>query len=232
VAAVVSIAGSIGVSPLADQAPPDALALVPAVPGAQREEGDGRALGSLRPNVRQQRLATYPVPRCARYYSLVTAPEPDRVSAALRPGHRRPSRIDPHNDGALLPPDQLVPGGVLLGYVNAEHWAVALPIAESNEVLGRTLANRNEFPRDALWEALVRYVAWDLARRAPLGRGAPSGSPPPGPWLSPALGARRASVAVRDGPAGPGWRPSDDPASITHRSGSRPGRFPTSTSIS
>ena len=89
------------------------------------------------------------------------------MSLAMRAGQRRLSQIDVRNDGALLPQDQLIPGGVLLGYVNADHWAVALPIAASNKVLGGTVVDRNDFPRDALWEAVVRYVEWDLSRRAP-----------------------------------------------------------------
>mgnify|MGYP001815665049 FL=1 len=167
VAAVISIAGSIGGSPLAEETVGDALAVIPKVPGAQCDVGDGRALQSLKPHVRQQWLASHPLPRDVRYYALVTAPEPDQVSAAMRPGQRRLSQIDPRNDGALLPYDQLIPGGVLLGYVNADHWAVALPIAGSVQLLGSTIVNRNEFPREALWEAAVRYVEWDLARRAP-----------------------------------------------------------------
>lgn len=169
VAAVISIAGSVGGSPLADEVPSGVLALAPAMPGTRCENGDGEALESLKPIVRQQWLATHRLPGGVRYYALAAAPEPARVSLAMRASQRRLSQIDVRNDGALLPQDQLIPGGVLLGYVNADHWAVALPIAASNRLLGSTVVNHNEFPRDALWEALVRYVDWDLSRRGPRG---------------------------------------------------------------
>jgi pimeloyl-ACP methyl ester carboxylesterase len=167
VAAVISVAGGIGGSPLAYEIPADAVALVTMVPGTRCEQGDAQALESLKPHVRQQWLAAHPLPGGVRYYSVVAAPEPDRVSVAMRAGQRKLSVIDPRNDGALLPQDQIIPGGVLLGYVNADHWAVVLPIAASNRLLGSTVVNRNDFPRDALWEAMVRYVEWDLEQRGP-----------------------------------------------------------------
>jgi hypothetical protein len=164
VAALVSISGSIGGSPLADEIAPDVLALMRLAPGAQCDAGDGGALQSLKPHVRQRWLAEHPLPRSVRYYSLATSPDEARVSAALSPMQQRLTQWDPLNDGNLLARDQLIPGSALLGYVNADHWAVALPIAASNPWLGSTLVNRNGFPRNALWEALVRYVESDLNR--------------------------------------------------------------------
>lgn len=109
--------------------------------------------------------------------SLVALPEPDRVSAVLRPGYRRIARLDPCNDGQVVWADAIVPGGTLLGYVNADHWAVALPIVRGAPPGLRSLAaapvDRNGFPREVLLEAVVRQVEEALlgsgqGRRGPL----------------------------------------------------------------
>jgi hypothetical protein len=54
-------------------------------------------------------------------------------------------------------------GGTLLGFLNADHWAVVMPVDRSHRVLGSTLVNHNDYPREALLEALLRYVEEDLA---------------------------------------------------------------------
>ena len=71
--------------------------------------------------------------------------------------------MDGRNDGQLIFYDQLIPASVLLGYLNADHWAVAAPIARQSPVLGATFANHNAFPREVLVEAVLRYVEEDLA---------------------------------------------------------------------
>jgi hypothetical protein len=58
--------------------------------------------------------------------------------------------------------DQIIAGGALLGFVNADHWAVALPISRERPGLAATLVNRNEFPREILLEAIVRHVEEQL----------------------------------------------------------------------
>ena len=61
--------------------------------------------------------------------------------------------------------DQIIPGSTLVGYVNADHWAVAVPISESHPFLGKTLVNHNAYPRRAMLEAVLRFVEEDLDRR-------------------------------------------------------------------
>lgn len=48
-------------------------------------------------------------------------------------------------------------------YLNADHWALAVPMARSHPALGSTLVNHNDFPREALLEAVLRMVEEDLA---------------------------------------------------------------------
>ena len=99
------------------------------------------------------------------YYSLVTLPAPDRISSALKPTYRRLCEIDPDNDGMVLFTDQIIPGSTLLGCVNADHWAVAVPIARTHPAVGATIVNHNDYPREALLEAILRFVEEDLATR-------------------------------------------------------------------
>jgi len=59
-----------------------------------------------------------------------------------------------------------VPGSALVGYVNADHWALAVPIARTH-IMVSAFVNRNDYPREALMEALLRFVEEDLASAGP-----------------------------------------------------------------
>jgi hypothetical protein len=163
VAAVVSAAGAVGGSPLANDAEQSDLGLLTRWPGAKCTPGDGGAIDSLRPATRKAWLAQHPLPAEIPYYSLVSYPEPGRVSAVLKPSYNKLARIDGRNDGQLLFYDQVIPGGTLLGYVNADHWARSVPIARTHDTLGATFVNHNDFPREALLEAVLRFVEEDLS---------------------------------------------------------------------
>lgn len=124
--------------------------------------GDHGALASLRPEMRKTWLARHPLPREVPYYSIVAMPAPARVSTGLKPSCRLLSDIDPRNDGNLLFYDQVIPASTLLGYANADHWAIATDLTQSPAALVRSVADRNAFPRAALLEAALRYVEEDL----------------------------------------------------------------------
>jgi len=165
ITAVISLAGAIGGSPLADIAPDVAVSIMRNTPGVQCKDGDGAAFESLSRVVRQEWLATHPLPANIRFYSIVTLPQPERISAGLKPGYNLLSDIDPRNDGILLFYNQVIPGSTLLGYVNADHWAVATNFDSSQYALVRALADKTDFPRQALLEAALRFVEQDLARQ-------------------------------------------------------------------
>ena len=165
VAAVVSVAGAIGGSPLANGAKQSDLAMLRKWPGARCTQGDGGAVESLRPNTRQTWLAQNPLPKGIRYYSLVALPDPKQVSAILRPSYAKLAQVDARNDSQVLFYDEVIPAGALLGYLNADHWAIAVPLARSHRTLGRFLITRNAYPREALLEAILRFVEEDLARQ-------------------------------------------------------------------
>lgn len=150
-------------SPLANGAEQSQLRLLTRWPGARCSLGDGGAVESLRPATRKKWLDEHPLPEEFPYYSLVTFPEPERISFVLRAGYNKLARVDARNDGQMLFYDQVIPGSALLGYLNADHWAVAVPVARSHPFLGSTFVNHNAFPREALLEALLRFIEEDLA---------------------------------------------------------------------
>ena len=165
VAAVVSLAGAVGGSPLADDATQAHANLLTLVPGSACEKGDEGAVESLRTAVREQWLVDNPLPDGIRYYSVVTYPDPDHISWGLQKSYRILSGIDARNDTQVLMDGQMIPGSTLVAFVNADHWAIAVPVAREHPFIGDTVVNHNDYPREALFEALLRYVEEDLARR-------------------------------------------------------------------
>ncbi len=165
VAAVVSVAGAVGGSPLANTATQSTLNLLQYFPGAECGSGDGGGLKSLDPDVRKSWLASHPLPESIRYYSIVTYPDVDHISSLLKGSYEKLSQVDSRNDGQLIHYDQLIPGSVLLGYLNADHWAVAVPINRTHAFIASTFVEKNAFPREVLLEAIVRFVEEDLIRR-------------------------------------------------------------------
>jgi pimeloyl-ACP methyl ester carboxylesterase len=163
IAAVVSVAGAVGGSPVADEVTQSKLELLKNWPGAECSSGDGGALESLRPETRHAWLAENTLPRDFPYYSLVTCPQPDNISPVLKPSYKKLRRIDPRNDGMMLFDDQVVPGSTFLGCVNADHWAVSVPIARTHPNIASLFVDENDYPREALLEALLRFVEEDLA---------------------------------------------------------------------
>ncbi len=163
IAAVVSAAGAVGGSPAADQATRSQLELLELWPGADCSTHDGGALESLRPRTRKTFLEQNPLPKGIPYYSLVTCPERDRISSILKSGYTKLSEFDPRNDSQVLFADQFIPGSSFLGCLNADHWALAVPIERSHPFIGKTVVDQNDYPREALVEALLRFLEEDLA---------------------------------------------------------------------
>jgi hypothetical protein len=163
VAAVVSVAGAIGGSPLANDASQYQADLLRHFPEATCTSGDGGGVESLRPATRLAWLAQHPLPPDLHYYSVVTFPQPERISSILEPSYRKLSQVDARNDSQVVFYDEIVPGSSLLAYVNADHWALAVPVARTHPVVGTLFVSQNAYPREALMEAILRFVEEDLA---------------------------------------------------------------------
>ena len=168
VAAVVSVSGAIGGSPIAndfEQYHADLFQYFPSSGCEPAAEGDGGAVASLRPGVRKAWLAENPLPPELPYYSVVSFPSPERISLILESSYDKLSTVDARNDSQLIFYDQVIPGSTLMAYVNADHWAIVIPIARSREIIESILVTQNDYPREALLEAILRFVEEDLAER-------------------------------------------------------------------
>jgi hypothetical protein len=165
VAAVVSVAGAVGGSPLANDATQSMLNLLQYFPDAECDPGDEGALESLKPEVRKRWLANHSLLESIRYYSVVTYPTEEQISSILKHTYKKLSQIDSRNDSQVIFYDQVIPGSVILGYLNADHWAIAVPFNRSSPFISASFLDKNAFPREVLLEAIVRYVEEDLNRR-------------------------------------------------------------------
>lgn len=162
IAAVVSYAGAVGGSRLAEDAGPLPATLLEHVPLPGCRAGDGSAVASLRRGQRQAWWQAHQAELHVPFYALVAAAEPDRVSVPLRSAYATLSGIDPLNDGQLLATDALVPGGALLGYVNADHWAIAMALSRLPVVGGLFT---DDLPRTDLIVAAIQVIARHTAVR-------------------------------------------------------------------
>lgn len=167
VAAMVSVAGAIGGSPLADGYVDlyNNLLRDLAVPNCA--PGDGQGMASITRAARQSSLARRPPPAGVKYFSAAGIPGPERMSRALRPFAERLAHVDPRNDGQVIFFDTIIPGGTLLGFLRADHWALAVPFSRKAGALpfNVTLVDHNAYPREVFLEAVVRFIEEALSGR-------------------------------------------------------------------
>ena len=156
VAAVVSIAGAVGGTPLTDSMGELEKKIMAKNPIVACPPGVGDPIASLQRSTRQLWLSQNRLPPSVRYFSLVTFADRENVSTVLLVNYDRLAQVDPRNDGQLIFYDQVIPGSTLLGYVRADHWAVAMPFSQDR--IAPALVDKNEFPREVLLESVVRFV--------------------------------------------------------------------------
>lgn len=159
--AVVSVAGVVSGSPIADKLEPLYAAFAAELSVADCAPGDGGGLLSLTRQTRLGWLAAHRLPGTVRFYSLVAMAEREHVPATLRGFHDELSRLEPLNDGQVIYSDAVIPGSTLLGYANADHWSVVLPMKRL-PAPARWLSVGGDYPRGALIEAIVRFLDTDL----------------------------------------------------------------------
>ena len=92
----------------------------------------------------------------------MTFPQPERISSILKSSYDKLARVDSRNDSQVIFYDQVVPGSTLLAYVNADHWALAVPVARTHPTIGALFVTQNAYPREALAEAILRFLEEDL----------------------------------------------------------------------
>jgi pimeloyl-ACP methyl ester carboxylesterase len=161
--AFVSIAGVVGGSPIADSLVETYGTFLEHIPLAQCISHDDGEVTSITTTYRQAWMSKNygNLPKTIRYYSVAAIEQVDHISIPLLSGYKKLAKIDPRNDGQVIFSEAVLPGGTVLGYAKADHWAIALPIARNDvSVIGK-LANHNAFPREVLLEAVVRYIEED-----------------------------------------------------------------------
>lgn len=162
VQALVSVAGVVMGTPIADRHAGlyDHLAGLVDVAGCSKSQGG--EVESLAQSTRMRWLAAaLPLPNL-RYYSLVAIPDEDRVAPGLRAFHNELGRIDRRNDGQVIASEAILPRSQLVAELRSDHWDSVLPLDRHPIALVRSLASGFDFPREALFRAIVRYVADDL----------------------------------------------------------------------
>jgi hypothetical protein len=157
VAAVVSIAGVVNGTPVADDQTNFMRGLIDGLPmsGCPASEEDGDALDSLTYAYRQRWLRDHPLPEGPSYFSIAAFGSLEQMSTVNRRTWRMLSRIDARNDGQIIYRDALLPGSTLLAFVRSDHLAIALPIHPDDGLVANQALNRNDYPRTELLKALV-----------------------------------------------------------------------------
>jgi hypothetical protein len=167
--AVVSVAGVVNGTPLADQLFMVYDTLLSRVPYENCQPGDRGALDSLRKTTRSKWLSEniHKLPANIKYYSIPAFAQKSNISNIFLPLYEIASKIDPRNDSQVIYYDAIIPGSTLLGYANADHWAISMPFSTSDDpnmaLLAKTLINKNAFPREVLLEAIIRFVEESIA---------------------------------------------------------------------
>jgi hypothetical protein len=158
VSALVSISGVVSGTPLADDFSNIYAGLLAKLPVAACPAGDGGGIRSLTREARMSWLSANKIPPSIYLYSFVSFTQRAHISTPLRPFNRLLEKVDARrNDGQMIYYDAVLPGSVLLGYLNGDHWAVALPFNRSDSPL-RGLVNYNNFPREIVIESVLRFV--------------------------------------------------------------------------
>jgi pimeloyl-ACP methyl ester carboxylesterase len=165
VVAVVSLAGAVGGSPLAEDAEQSTANMLAHLPNSGCDKGDEGALPSLYTQTRKKWLEDNLLPGNVRYFSVIAVPDSEHVSIGLVRNYKKLGEFDIRNDGQVIFYDQFIPGATLLAFANADHWAIATPVARQAAISQATLANKTEYPREALLESILRFVEEDLASR-------------------------------------------------------------------
>ena len=165
--AIVSLVGCVCGSPLHGLAPDWLKWIERALPLPTCARFGGDAVDSLSPHARETFLKTFTMPEGPKVYSLGAAVGAEEMSNGIMPSYRALCRFDPLNDGQMLLRDQVLPGATILGVLNCDHIATAMPFNRNSGFLSRFVTkyflNRNAFPREILVEAIVRQVQEDLA---------------------------------------------------------------------
>lgn len=159
VAALVTVAGVIGGTPLASPWAAWLETLLSGIDVPTCGAGDGGGVDSQAyAQATAARDAYLAMASRPRTLAVVAVTDEAGVNPLLAPFHRQLCGQDARNDGQVLVEDAVLPGSELLAIADADHWSIALPF-ESSGLAMRVLAGNNHFPRVALITAILDYLA-------------------------------------------------------------------------
>ncbi len=171
--AVLSIAGALLGSPLADDLRGVYAATLKSFPFGRCERGDGDPMADLAPAARRAWWDAHAVvPTAAEIarpgaradaragpavpvYALSGLPELATLSPLLLATHARLAQLRGANDGMVALRDQLPDGVALLGVVDADHFRIAIPFPGFAYLF---LVNAEPFPRAAMLLAALDVI--------------------------------------------------------------------------
>jgi hypothetical protein len=158
VTAVLSVAGVINGTPLADKFAGTYARWFKETPIKECEPGDGGVLESLKRSAQFPWMAVNPLPLNVQYFSVVAFANRENVQPGLLLTYDPLRSTDPRNDGQVIFYDQVIPGSSLLGYINLDHWAIAVPIREKMASAAWAAASAHPHVRALLFEAMILFL--------------------------------------------------------------------------
>jgi hypothetical protein len=156
--AVISVAGAVMGTPLADYYQSAYEAVSPLVTPFDCTPSQGDDLASVTRRERIAWLAANPPPPGPAYYSIVAHVPLEELSPALQWPGRLLASVDPRNDGQLVAADAILPGSTLLAEARADHWNIALPLDRYPDRMVRAMAFKQSYPREALLRATLKWA--------------------------------------------------------------------------
>jgi pimeloyl-ACP methyl ester carboxylesterase len=169
ISAVVSVAGAVNGSPLADDFAETYRKVFSRMPFMYCSPGDRDVVNSLTRSYCMTWLASHRLPQHVKYFSLGGFTRREDIHPLMLLSYDLLSAVEPRNDGYLAFSDQVIPGATLLGYANLDHYDIALPVRERLNFGG---INSRAVARQLLFEAIVLTVAESLNSAAYTGIGA------------------------------------------------------------
>jgi len=154
--AVVSVAGAVNGSPLADDFADMYRKIFSRMPFLYCSPGDRDVINSLTRSYCMRWLASHRLPQHVKYFSLGGFARREDINPTMLLTYDLLSIVEPRNDGYVAFCDQVIPGATLLGYANLDHYDIALPVRER---LNFGAVNSHAAAREVLFEAIVLTLA-------------------------------------------------------------------------
>jgi pimeloyl-ACP methyl ester carboxylesterase len=154
--AVVSVAGPVNGSPLADDFAATYRRVFSRMPLMYCQPDDRDVVNSLTRSYCMTWLASHRLPEHVKYFSLGGFARREDIHPIMLLTYDLLSAVEPKNDGYVAFSDQMIPGGTLLGYANLDHYDIALPVRERLNFGG---INSRAVARELLFEAIVLTLA-------------------------------------------------------------------------